>query len=343
MQTPTISKRSPWPHRVATLLVGFTFPLIWVGGLVTTYDAGMAVPDWPTTYGYNMFLYPWSTWLSGPWDLFIEHGHRLLASFVGLLTIAWVLIVWWTDERRWFRWYSVACLSLVIVQGLLGGLRVRLDANVLARIHGCVGPLFFVAAVTASAFSSSWWHESGVTHAVSPPRNLVSLAWITGALSYMQLILGAHLRHMSIHWAPSTFRMIVFGHLLVAGAMLLHVLVLWARSRSYTRVHGGERFVSRLSARLALLVLLQILIGAGVWRVKYAWPAWLPQPQSLEGYTVAAEGMLQTLTVTLHVAVGSLILASAVYLAVRTSRLVLVAHGRISTVVTSALLMEVVA
>ena len=76
--------RSPWPHRLAVLLVCATFPLIWVGGLVTTYDAGMAVPDWPTTYGYNLFLYPWQTWLAGPWDLFIEHGHRLLGSLGGL-------------------------------------------------------------------------------------------------------------------------------------------------------------------------------------------------------------------------------------------------------------------
>ena len=73
------------------LLVCATFPLIWVGGLVTTYDAGMAVPDWPTTYGYNLFLYPWQTWFSGPWDLFIEHGHRLFGAAVGMLTIGSVV------------------------------------------------------------------------------------------------------------------------------------------------------------------------------------------------------------------------------------------------------------
>ncbi len=65
------------------LLVCATFPLIWIGGLVTTYDAGMAVPDWPNTYGYNLFLYPWQTWVSGPWNLFIEHGHRLFGAVVG--------------------------------------------------------------------------------------------------------------------------------------------------------------------------------------------------------------------------------------------------------------------
>ena len=76
-----------------------TFPLVWVGGLVTTTDAGMAVPDWPSTFGYNMFLYPWQSWLAGPWDLFVEHGHRLLASSVGMLTIGLVIVMWRTDER----------------------------------------------------------------------------------------------------------------------------------------------------------------------------------------------------------------------------------------------------
>ena len=81
-----------WVHRCAILLACTTFPLIWVGGLVTTYDAGMAVPDWPNTYGYNMFLYPPTTWLSGPWDLLIEHGHRLLGSLAGLVAIGLVCV-----------------------------------------------------------------------------------------------------------------------------------------------------------------------------------------------------------------------------------------------------------
>ena len=77
-----------------------TFPLVWVGGLVTTTDAGMAVPDWPNTYGYNMFLYPWQTWLAGPWDLFVEHGHRLLAATVGHADDRLLVVFVRLDERR---------------------------------------------------------------------------------------------------------------------------------------------------------------------------------------------------------------------------------------------------
>ncbi len=136
------------------LLAGSIFPLIWVGGLVTTYDAGMAVPDWPTTYGYNLFLYPWQTWLFGPWDLFIEHGHRLLAATVGLVTIALVVVLYRCERRTWVRRLGLAALALVLFQGWLGGMRVRMDARLLAQIHGCVGPAFFALAAALAVFTS---------------------------------------------------------------------------------------------------------------------------------------------------------------------------------------------
>ena len=79
---------------------------------MTTTDAGMAVPDWPNTYGYNLFLYPWQTWLAGPWDLFIEHGHRLLAATVGMLTIALLVVLLRTDDRRWMKRLGFAALGV---------------------------------------------------------------------------------------------------------------------------------------------------------------------------------------------------------------------------------------
>ena len=105
-------------HRLCLLLVCLVWPLIWVGGLVTTYDAGMAVPDWPGTYGYNLFLYPYKTWLLGPFDLFIEHGHRLLGAVVGLVAISLVISAHFKESRRWVFVLALGLLVAVITQGL---------------------------------------------------------------------------------------------------------------------------------------------------------------------------------------------------------------------------------
>src|SRR5215510_1233467 len=123
---------SPWPHRWAVALACATFPLLWVGWLVTTTESGMAVPDWPNTYGYNLFLYPWQTWIYGPFDIFVEHGHRLLASTIGLVTIVLAASLWRNESRRWVRWLGVASVALVIFQGILGGMRVVLAEETLA-------------------------------------------------------------------------------------------------------------------------------------------------------------------------------------------------------------------
>src|SRR3954447_16535005 len=101
MSSTSQERPSSWPHRLAVALALVTFPVIWVGGLVTTYDAGMAVPDWPGTFGYNLLLYPWQSWLAAPWNLFIEHAHRLLAASAGILSIALVAVVLCADRRRW--------------------------------------------------------------------------------------------------------------------------------------------------------------------------------------------------------------------------------------------------
>ncbi len=185
---------NPWPHRWAVALVCATFPLIWVGGLVTTYQAGMAVPDWPNTYGYNLFLYPWQTWLFGPWDLFIEHGHQLLGALVGLLAIGLVVSAWKTRQSRGVRWAAAAALVAVILQGLLGGLRVVLDERLLAMIHGCVAPAFFalcaaLVAVTAPCFSSTNNREPKIAR-------IHRLAMLTVALAYLQIVFGAAVRHL---------------------------------------------------------------------------------------------------------------------------------------------------
>jgi heme o synthase len=207
----------PWPHRLAWMLAIAVFPLIWMGGTVTTYDAGMAVPDWPTTY--SSWFYPVHLWLA-VWDVFLEHGHRLLAQLVGIIAILLAVVIWRTDDRKWMRWVAAAIVVGVVAQGTLGGIRVWAGAQqgfwawandrLLARIHGCIAPLYFGLCAAVVAWTSrQWrWQESCATacsQAVpaeqtlgqSDSRRLPRLAWLVTAAIYLEIFLGALLRRPS--------------------------------------------------------------------------------------------------------------------------------------------------
>lgn len=295
-----------------------TFPLIWVGGLVTTYDAGMAVPDWPNTYGYNLFLYPMSTWLSGPFDIFVEHGHRLLGATVGLITICLVAVFFKFETRSWAKALAVGCLLAVIAQGILGGLRVVLNEVAIARIHGITGPMFFgLTVLVAFVTSQSWKQRDESTPGV---HKLAPWAWSLSGFTLLQLILGAFVRHPSIAMNPQTFRTIVLGHIVVAILLAGHAVVALVR-RTFDRNWRLTRFLSRLLSFVSLLILGQIVLGISTWLVKYGWPTWLPEWELFAGYVVQEKSFLQASIVTAHVAIGSLILASAVALAAGSTRL----------------------
>src|SRR5438270_4116339 len=117
------SSYHPWLHRIGLLTACATFPLIFMGGLVTSHQAGMSVPDWPNSYGYNMFLFPPRLWIGG---ILYEHTHRLMGTVVGLLSIVLVAWAWRTESRPWARRLAYSVLGAVIFQGVLGGLRVVL-------------------------------------------------------------------------------------------------------------------------------------------------------------------------------------------------------------------------
>ena len=294
--------RSSAPHGLAVALVCATFPLIWVGGLVTTYEAGMSVPDWPGTYGYNLLLYPWRTWVFGPWDLFIEHGHRLLGALAGLLSIGLLVVVWRYDERGWMRALAVGVLLAVVAQGLLGGLRVLGDDDRLAMIHGCTGPLFFALCVSMAVLTSRDWLDTSRQTRHQRAASLHRLAWLTFGLAVFQLVLGAQLRHVAVVAQPQTFRVLVWFHLLVAAALITHACWLGVH---VARFHRQQRGLVRPAVGLAVIVLLQTLLGMGTWLVLYSWPTWLPAVEWAAGMTIQAEGAVQVLTVTAHVATGA--------------------------------------
>jgi cytochrome c oxidase assembly protein subunit 15 len=291
--------------------------------LVTTTDAGMAVPDWPGTYGYNLFLYPWRTWLAGPWDIFVEHGHRLLGAVVGILTIVLLAVLWRTELRRWVRWLGVVALALVVLQGALGGMRVLFDERTLAMLHGCTGPLFFALTVALVCVTSPRWESADIRHDGHAFGHVASLAAVTCFLVYLQIVLGAVLRHVPIATEPATFVLAVRFHLFLAAVLSLHILVLAAA------VFRRARHLQPLAALawlIAGLLIMQLVLGAATWIVKFGVPFWAPSWISLGNAAVHDGGWLQTHVITAHVAVGSLLLATSLALALYAVRL-LPAHS----------------
>ena len=307
-QQPT----SPWVHRLAILLIVLTWPLITIGSLVTTYDAGMAVPDWPNTYGYNMFLYPWTTWIFGPFDLFIEHGHRLLASFIGLVTIGMLIAAYRSKQRPTVVRLCWVALAGVIFQGVLGGVRVVLDERSVAMAHGCVGPAFFVLCWIIAGVTSRWWNATRTTN-VSP--GMVRFAAILAGTSYVQLILGAQLRHVPVDATPTFFRHVVELH--VCGALVVLVLTV-VQARKLARC--GDLTLGRVGWGLLGLVVLQWSLGLGTWLVNYGWLGSLDWWPSLARYVIVAKGWYESIIVTGHVATGSMILAVACWIWLRLSQ-----------------------
>jgi len=299
------------PYLIALLLSAVAFAVIWVGGLVTTTDAGMAVPDWPNTYGYNMFSYPLESWLYGPFDLMAEHGHRLMASLAGLISIVLVFVTYRYETRSWVRVFSVALLGLVLLQAALGGARVLMDARVVAKIHGCVGPLFLAGVVAFATVTSKWWKswdlQQQPDQVVGRATKLMALLAPTMmTVSFGQLVVGAFMRHINIDSPPNLYVMLVAMHIMTAVVIVLGTLFQWFLSRRAETLGSGTRSSINL---LSMLVLVQFGLGLTTWVVKYGWPAALANQEFAANYVVGEKTLTQTNLVTAHVAIGSLILA----------------------------------
>jgi cytochrome c oxidase assembly protein subunit 15 len=296
-----------WTAAFARVAAIATFLLLIVGGLVTSQEAGLAVVDWPNTFGYNMFLYPLSRMTGG---VYYEHAHRLFGSLVGLTTLVLAAHLLVVERRRWVKSLGVLALGLVIVQGILGGLRVTgrftlsdspeatSPSLALAVVHGVLGQVVLGVLVALAVVTSSRWKTG-------PPADRVSSAGLDRTLSVafvsallVQLILGALLRHLSagliVHITMACF-VAVLG--LAAGARA------WGLNRE-------RPLLERLGTVLLLLVPLQLLLGIGALVAVTGRDSSLPPPPADVSLSTA------------HQATGAVLLASAVMLALWTGRLV---------------------
>ena len=301
-----------WLHRYGQLLAAASLLLIAAGGLVTSTGSGLSVPDWPSSYGYFMFSFPLSKMVGG---IFYEHGHRLIASTVGMMTIGLAVWVSRVEPRRWVRSLGWLALAAVITQGLLGGLTVLFFLPAVISVsHAGLAQLFFVLVVSMALFTSPGWvngygRTREASEALTADQQLRWLTVVLPAILYVQILAGATMRHTGAGLAIPDFPL-AFGHVIPpmwdvgiaihfahrVGAGITTLALVAVTARILTR-HRSRVELARPAASLLVIVAIQITLGA--------WTVW-------SGRQVAIN--------TAHVATGALLLVTSVVLGLRVHR-----------------------
>jgi heme a synthase len=275
-----------------------TLLLIVAGALVTSNDAGLSVPDWPTTFGS---FYKMPHMVGG---VKFEHGHRMVAEFVGLLTIVLAVWTWLAERRRWLRILSLAALGTVIVQGILGGLTVLFFLPpAISSAHAAIAQTFFCIAVCIALFTGQKWVEEPPQVEFDTRRpTLFTLTLLSIFVLYVQLILGAMFRHKGMGWWP---------HVVHAGVVA--VVLSWTAIRALS-VYSKIDAVRRSAMLLLSLLIGQLCLGFTAFLTRVAWGKDTLQPE-----------LPMVISTVAHVAVGALLLATTVVLAIQVWRHVPVA------------------
>jgi heme a synthase len=327
---PAHDAKPDWLARFAAVTAFTVAVLLFIGGLVTSTNSGMAVPDWPRTYGANMFLYPLTNAAA---DVFLEHSHRLFGTLVGLATITLLVWTFAREKRAWVKACAAIVLTLVITQGVIGGFRVTGKSQLLAMIHGVLGQLTFGMVVAMAAFLSPAFKRRGgtcqcgysldalpvvderitcpecgtVTTAVVTPEGLVKprrlRAMATGFLhaTILQLIFGAAYRHFRDNHS-------LMSHIAMSVVVVLMAMMAGFSARTATGQYGGiGPILRRVGGMIIAVVGLQFILG---------WIAFLAA-----GRDAAAATAGQALIRTIHQANGALVLALAVLAFTWTRRL----------------------
>jgi cytochrome c oxidase assembly protein subunit 15 len=267
--------------------------LIVAGGLVTNTGAALAVPDWPTTFGHNPFLFPWSGMVGG---VLVEHGHRLLGAAIGALTVALGAALAVAEPRRWVRGLGLVAVVLVSVQGLIGGLRVVLLQDTLAIVHGCLAQLFFALVATLAVVTGRGWAAPAAVPTGAP--RLAPVGGLAVGVAYGQVVLGAFTTHA--------------GH---AGALWWHVAgavvttgILVGLSLAVLRGAGQDPVLAWWGRTVKVLLAIQLLLGLGAYTVRFT-------DLGLPG------GQLAVIALPVaHRMVGALLLGATVALALQLAR-----------------------
>jgi len=276
---------------IATFIVAIAL-LAW-GAFVTSINAGMAVPDWPTSFdSYDPFN-PWPDW----WTItpvLAEHGHRLLGALVGFLTLGLAILTWFSEKRTWMKWVAMGALLLVILQGTLGGLRVLWVSLNLAVVHAMVAQLFFALLASMIVFTSkSWIAILDIKDTSKPVRELYSLVLFAPLAIFVQIFLGALLRHPGTGIDP----LFVGFHLAWAFVATSVVVVYWTRIRALPEYTRGVKIVA--NTMMAILS-VQVLLGL------FAYLVLLDETGTVKASNV------QVIANSSHMVIGALLFAASV-------------------------------
>jgi len=296
----------------ASVSAATVFILLVTGGLVTGFESGLAVPDWPNSFGHNMLLYPISEMKGG---IYYEHAHRLFGMLVGTTALVLVAVVWREETRTWVRGISMLFLAIVCVQGLLGGLRVtgRLTVAVdplelspstfLAIVHGMLGQVVLALSCVIACVTSNAWKSATARTDIADAGRLRTLPLVLLAALVVQLFLGASYRHLQIPPADGNAAVHpawpIWGHVIGAFAVVVLAVVAGAHASSRAREIRPVRILGKglvhaigLQFALGLAALVVVLIR-----------------------TDARIPIYEVLVTSVHQAFGAVLLASAAMLA----------------------------
>jgi len=282
-------------HRFAVFTTACTFFLLIAGALVTSNDAGLSVPDWPLSYGSLM-----PPMVGG---IFYEHGHRMIATFVGTLSVVLAVWLWRVETRAWVRWLGVAAVGAVIAQGILGGITVLFFLPpAISSAHATLAQLFFCTLVSISLVTTAWWQDERTQASDSGTRSVHAIAAATACAVLVQLMLGAAFRHKGFGIIPH-----------VCWAVVVSVMIFWlagALKRRFPDVPALRNSAKVLHG----LIGLQLLLGGAAWWSRI-YGAQFPQPIPV------------TITFTvIHTVTGALVLATTVLVTFLCYRLVRPLH-----------------
>ena len=316
---PTRRNYNKWLNRFAWLTCFATVLLICSGGMVTSKNVGLAVPDWPTTFGYNMFLFPVSKWVGG---ILFEHTHRLMGSVVGFLTIIFAVWLWLREHRPWVRSLGVIALGGVILQGILGGLRVTMMKDEIGIFHACIAQAFLGLLVFIALVTTKFWPALA-----AQPLNLRKFApvkilavAITIAI-YAQLGLGATMRHQHRDLSILDFPTANGAWIPDTSATALAKINAWRDARGLSDVTAFQIWLQMAHRFLALIIAIGVIAFClRVWRdaprcvalkrLSIWWVTLVTCQIALGAWTIWSNKAADIATA--HVAVGAIMLSFGV-------------------------------